>query len=175
MTTRTAWFAPFTHPTPERLETWFEREASRGWQPQELGDMSAIRLRLLRTNAARVRYVVDPQQSVDEDYRAKHEEAGWEYVGELSSLHVWRRRYQGDRPEALTDGAGRRARNRRVVRVAGAVGALALVGAAVRVALGVADVGGSSADWLLEAGALGLIGLTLATGAVALMRPHRPA
>ncbi|WP_291378747.1 DUF2812 domain-containing protein [Demequina sp.] len=170
MTTKTAWLAPFTHPTPERLEAWFEREAAAGWQPDELGDMSAIRLRMRKTKASQVRYVVDPQQRVDEDYIATYQDAGWQYVGELSSLHVWRRRYRDERPEAFTDSASRRARNRRLAWVTGAVGALALVGMVIRVGLGVAGIGASSEDWVLEAGVLALIGLPLVAVTAVLLR-----
>ena len=55
MTTKISWFAPFTHPTPERLETWLEHQAASGWEPRDLGDMSAIRMRLHQTKAATVR------------------------------------------------------------------------------------------------------------------------
>lgn len=170
MTKKSAWFAPFRHPTPERLEDWFEAQAALGWQPTELGDMSAIRLHLHRRKAARVRYVVDPQQEVDDDYRATYEDAGWEYVGELTSLHVWRRRYKGERPEAFTDHSSRRARDRRLAWVTGAVGALVLVGAVVRVAFGVAGAGASSEDWPLEAGLLALIGIPLVAVTAMLLR-----
>jgi len=170
MTKKSAWLAPFMHPTPERLEIWFEEQAALGWQPTELGDMSAIRLHLHRGKAAQVRYVVDPQQNVDDDYRATYEDAGWKYVGELTSLHVWRRRYKGARPEAFTDGSSRRAKDRRLVWVIGAVGALALVGAVVRVAVGVAGTGASDEDWPLEAGLLALIGIPLVAVTAVLMR-----
>lgn len=133
-------------PNSERFEDWFEAQAALGWQPTELGDMSAIRLHPHRRKAARVRYVVDPQQEVDEDSRATYADAGWESVGELTSLHVWRRRDKGECPEAFADRASRRARDRRLARVTGAVGALVLVGAVVRVAFGVAGAGASSED-----------------------------
>jgi hypothetical protein len=173
MTKKSAWIAPFMHPTPERLENWFEAQAALGWQPTELGDTSAIRLHLHRDKAAKVRYVVDPQQDPDDDYRATYEDAGWEYVGELTSLHVWRRTYKGARPEAFTDSSSRRARDRRVAWVTGLLGALVLAGAVVRVALGVAGVGASSEDWLLEAGLLALIGAPLIAVTAALLRRPR--
>ncbi|PKQ18119.1 MAG: hypothetical protein CVT68_05035 [Actinobacteria bacterium HGW-Actinobacteria-8] len=170
MTEKSAWFAPFRHPTPERLEEWFEAQAALGWQPKELGDMSAIRLHLHQGKAGQVRYVVDPQQDSDDDYRTTYEDAGWEYVGELTSLHVWRRRYKGERPEAFTDRASREARDRRLAWGTGIVGALALVGMVIRIALGVAGVGASSEDWLLEAGLLALIGAPLVALTAVLVR-----
>ncbi len=170
MTKKSAWLAPFMHPTPERLENWLEAQAALGWQPAELGDLSAIRLHLHKGKSARVRYVVDPQQGVDDDYRATYEDAGWEYVGELTSLHVWRRRYKNARPEAFTDHSSRRARDRRLAWATGVVGALVLVGAVVRVAFGVAGAGASSEDWPLEAGLLALIGIPLVAVTVVLVR-----
>lgn len=102
MTRRTAWFAAFLHPTPARLERWLERQSDLGWEPRALDDMSGMRLHLQSTKPARVRYVVDPQQSVDATYRAAHENEGWKYVGELSSLQVWSQRYEGPRPGSFT-------------------------------------------------------------------------
>ncbi len=170
MTKKSAWLTPFRHPTPERLENWLEAQAALGWQPTELDDMSAIRLHLHQGKAAQVRYVIDPQQDADDDYRATYEDAGWEYVGELTSLHVWRRRYTGARPEAFTDRPSRQARDRRLAWVTGVFGALVLLGAVVRVAFGVAGAGASSEDWLLEAGLLALIGIPLVAVTVVLAR-----
>lgn len=175
MTRRTAWFTAFVHPTPARLEHWLELQATRGWEPRELDDMSAIRMHLQAAKPAKVRYVVDPQQNADESYRATYEDARWTYVGELSSLHVWRRPYKGTRPEAFTDRPSRRARDVRMAWATGIVGTLALLGALTRVILGVAHIGSSAGDWPLEAGQLALIGVPLAAVTVALMRRRPPA
>jgi len=174
MTRRTAWFAAFVHPTPTRLENWFERQAAEGWEPRELDDMSALRMHLQRSKPAKVRYVVDPRQSVDDSYRATYEDAGWNYVGELSSLHVWSRRYTGTRPEAFTDRPSRRARDTRMAWATGIAGTLALVGALMRLILGLAGMGASAADWPLEAGLLALIGIPLVAVTVALTRRRPP-
>ncbi|NYI41669.1 DUF2812 domain-containing protein [Demequina lutea] len=174
MTRRTAWFAAFVHPTPARLEDWLELQASRGWEPRELDDMSAIRMHLQQAKPAKVRYVVDPQQKIDGNYRATYEDAGWKYVGELSSLQVWRRRYTGARPEAFTDRPSRRARDVRMAWATGTLGTLALLGALTRVILGVAAIGKSAEDWPLEAGILALIGIPLVAVTVALVRRRAP-
>lgn len=170
MTRRTAWFTAFVHPTPTRLENWLEIQAARGWEPRQFDDMSAIRMHLQETKPAKVRYVVDPQQKADENYRSLYEDAGWKYVGELSSLHVWSRRYKGVRPEAFTDRPSRRARDVRMAWGTGIVGTLALLGALTRVILKVADIGKSAEDWPLEAGILALIGLPLVAVTVVLAR-----
>jgi hypothetical protein len=174
MTRRTAWFTAFVHPTPSRLENWLELQAARGWAPRELDDMSAIRMHLQAAKPAKVRYVVDPQQKPDASYRATYEDAGWTYVGELSSLHVWSRRYTGARPEAFTDRSSRRARDGRFAWVTGVMGGLALLGAAVHLALGVAGLGGSWTDWALDAGLLTVIGAPLVAVTIALTRRHQP-
>ena len=175
MTRRTAWFTAFVHPTPARLENWLELQAARGWAPRELDDMSAIRMHLQEAKPAKIRYVVDPQQKTDASYRATYEDAGWKYVGELSSLHVWRRRYTGARPEAFTDRSSRRARDRRFAWVTGVMGGLALLGATVHVVLGLAGLGGSWTDWALDAGLLALIGMPFGAVTVGLVRRRPPA
>ena len=174
MTRRTAWFTAFAHPTPTKLEDWLELQAAQGWEPRELDDMSAIRMHLQATTPAKVRYVVDPQQKIDGSYRATYEDAGWKYVGELSSLQVWRRRYTGARPEAFTDRQSRRARDVRMAWATGVVGTLALLGAFTRVILGVVHIGKSAEDWPLEAGILALIGIPLVALTVALTRRRVP-
>jgi hypothetical protein len=173
MTRRTAWFTAFVHPTPTRLENWLELQAAQGWAPRELDDMSALRMHLQAAKPAKVRYVVDPQQKPDASYRATYEDAGWTYVGELSSLHVWSRRYTGARPEAFTDGSSRRARDKRFAWVTGVMGGLALLGALTRVILGVAHIGSSAGDWPLDAGLLTVIGAPLAAITISLMRRRK--
>lgn len=175
MKRRTAWFTAFAHPTPARLEDWLELQAAHGWEPRELDDMSAIRMHLQATKPAKVRYVVDPRQKVDGSYLATYQDAGWKYVGELSSLHVWSRRYKGDRPEAFTDRPSRRARDVRMAWATGTVGALAIIGALTRVLLGIAGTGKSAEDWPLEAGLLALVGIPLVAVTVTLMRRRAPA
>ncbi len=174
MTRRTAWFSAFTHPTPTRLEDWLERQAAQGWEPRQLDDMSAIRMHLQNSTPAAVRYVVDPQQKPDGSYRATYEDAGWKYVGELSSLQVWSRRYKGARPEAFTDRPTRRARDVRMAWATGIAGTLAVLGALTRVVLGTAGIGASAEDWPLEAGLFALIGIPLVVVTVALMRRRPP-
>ena len=132
-------------------------------------------MHLRAAKPATVRYVVDPRQNADESYSATHEDAGWTHVGELSSLHVWRHRYTGTRPEAFTDRSSRRARDVRMAWATGIVGILALLGALTRVSRGVAHIGNSAGDWPLEAGLLALIGVPLAAVTVALMRRRLPA
>ncbi len=170
MTRRTAWFAAFTHPTPSRLEAWLERQSAHGWEPRQLDDMSAMRMHLQAIKPAKVRYVVDPQQKPDGSYRATYENAGWTYVGELSSLQVWRRPYKGTRPAAFTDGPRRRPRDVRLAWVTGIVGALALLAALLRAILGLAGIGESEPDWPLEAGLLALVAIPLVVVTVVLMR-----
>ena len=174
MTRRTAWFAAFTHPTPIRLEQWFEHQATLGWEPRQLDDLSALRMHLQRTKPATMRYVVDPQQRVDESYRATHETAGWGYVGELSSLQVWRRPYKGARPETFVDRPRRRVRDVRMAWATGIAAAVILIGAATRAILGLAGIGSSASDWPLEAGLLALIGIPLVGVTVALTRTRHP-
>ena len=174
MTRRTAWFAAFTHPTPARLEDWLERQAAQGWEPRQLDDMSAIRMHLQEAKPVAVRYVVDPRQKPDDSYRATYEDAGWKYIGELSSLQVWSRRYTGARPEAFTDRPSRRARDVRMAWATGPLGALLILSAAVRVALGLAGIGASIEDWLLSAGLQALIGVPLVAVTVTLLRRRAP-
>jgi hypothetical protein len=94
-------------------------------------------MRLTRAASTTYRYVVDAQVSPRADYLATYEDLGWEHVGQMASMHIWRRPYVGRRPEAFTDSATMAERNGRFVLAAGVAASVMLVGAA---ALGIAAI-----------------------------------
>ena len=54
------------------------------------------------------------------EYRPTYEQFGWEYLGAMASAQIWRKPYDGERPEAFTqpsDIEGRRVRTAAAVSV----------------------------------------------------------
>ncbi len=131
------WLTPFRYVVPADYENWFEEKAAAGWHPVKVGQWSSIAMRFTKSTPKRYRYVVDMQAVPRKDYRRTYEEFGWEFVGQMASAMVWRREYDGERPESFSDAQSRRGRNKRffwAVSVSGflfAAGALAAAGAAV--------------------------------------------
>ncbi|MEI6100207.1 MAG: DUF2812 domain-containing protein, partial [Eubacteriales bacterium] len=50
-------------------------------------------------------------------YQQTYEQFGWEFVGQMASAFIWRREYEGERPEAFTDSESL---EKRTTRTAGA-------------------------------------------------------
>jgi hypothetical protein len=159
---------PFRKAVPADLEQWFEARAAEGWAATRLGQWSSIRMRLHRAEPAAYRYVVDMQAISRPDYVPMYEDFGWEHVGQMTGMHVWRRCYSGLRPEAFTDEASKRARTTRVATAAGFVGLLLVVGGvaeAVAAATGVFE----PVD-MLVAVLVGLMGVAICWVAVTIWR-----
>ncbi len=125
------------------------RRPRRDGSPRDLGDLSAIRLHLSQGQVrARCATWWTHSKNPDDDYRATYEDAGWEYVGELTSLHVWRRQYRGERPEAFTDRAESPGPRRRLAWVTGTVARPRAHRHGDPRRSGVAGIGASSEDWV---------------------------
>ena len=48
-------------------------------------------------------------------YKATYEQFGWEYLGRMSSVYIWRKEYKNERPEAFSDNESIIKRSRRTV------------------------------------------------------------
>lgn len=129
------WLTPFRYVVPADYENWFEEKAAAGWHPVKVGQWSSIAMRFTTSAPKKYRYVVDMQAAPKKDYRRMYEEFGWEFVGQMASAMVWRREYDGERPESFSDLQSRRGRNKRFFWAVSvsfflfAAGALATVGA----------------------------------------------
>lgn len=170
-TARAAWFVPFRHVVPADLERWFEQRAAEGLFAEWIRQWGSLRMTLTRRAPATYRYVVDAQPALPRsDYRTTYEDLGWEYVGQMASIHVWRRAYDGERPEAFTDRVSSTGRNLRFASAAGIAAALLLI-VAVALAVVAASAGGAAGTQLWLAASLSaVIGVAVAAAAVAIVR-----
>ena len=153
MSTKHEWFAAFRHTTPADFENWLEAQAREGWLCEHVGQWSSIRMTFERGEPATYRYVADVQVHPRPDYLSTYQDAGWERVGQMASETLWRRRYDGARPEAFTDAASKGARTRGFAGAAGvAAGVMAVGGLAALWAWRYADVSTGDARQMLAAG-----------------------
>jgi hypothetical protein len=101
---------------PANFENWFERMAAEGWHINRVRQWNSLWMTFKKGEPRKYRFVCDMQASPRKDYRATYEQFGWECLGRMASMYVWRMEYQGQRPEAFTDKESVVARNRRTVQ-----------------------------------------------------------
>ncbi len=153
MTTKSEWFASFRYVVPADFENWLEAQARDGWLCERVGQWSSIRMTFRKGEPAKYRYVADVQVHPRPDYQSTYKDAGWERVGQMASETLWRRKYEGERPEAFTDGASERARTHGFAGAAGiAAGVMAVGGLAALWAWRYADMSSRDARQMLVAG-----------------------
>lgn len=109
------WFSSMRHFNPEKYELWFEALAAQGYEPQ-MTPLSFIAMRFEKGPIKKVRYVVDVQAPAPKDYIPKYQSAGWELVGKMANMYVWRKEYGAERPEAFSDVEAVRNRNERYAK-----------------------------------------------------------
>ena len=106
-------FSAFKNVIPADYEHWFEELAATGWHPVTVGQWSSIAMRFEKSEPRKYRYVVDAQPTPKKDYKQSFVEFGWEYVGQMASMFVWRKEYTDVRPESFSDAPSREERNKR--------------------------------------------------------------
>ncbi len=131
MKTKTFWFTAFRYVVPADYEQWFELKAAEGWHPYKVGQWSSIAMRFTEGKPKKYRYVADMQPFPKKEYMQMYEEFGWEFVGQMASMMVWRREYENERPESFSDISSRKARNKRFIGAVAVSFVLFLVGALV--------------------------------------------
>ncbi len=100
---------------PANFENWFERMAAEGWHINHIRQWDSLLMTFKRGEPRKYRFICDMQASPRKEYRATYEQFGWEYLGRMASMHVWRMEYQGERPEAFSDRDSVVGRNRRTI------------------------------------------------------------
>ncbi len=118
MKTKTYWLSAFHFVVPADYEQWFEQLAAQGWHPVKVGQWNSIAMRFREGEPKKYRYVADMQPFPKKEYRQMYEEFGWEFVGQMASMMVWRREYTGERPESFSDASSRQDRNKRFIGAA---------------------------------------------------------
>lgn len=122
-------FSAFKYVVPTDYEHFFEDLAAKGWHPVKVGQWSSIAMHFEKSEPNKYRYVVDAQSTPKKGYKQTYEEFGWEYVGQMASMYVWRAEYSDVRPESFSDAPSREERNKRFYSAISVAFTIFLVGA----------------------------------------------
>jgi hypothetical protein len=112
---KTIFFSAFRYLLPSDYENWLERMAVDGWLIDRFRQWSSIVMTFRRADPGKYRFVYDPQVSPREEYIDTYKQFGWEYLGRMASAHMWRMKYEGERPEAFSDQDSIIKRNKRTI------------------------------------------------------------
>lgn len=112
---KTVLFPVYRMVVPADFENWLEKMASEGWHIGHIGQWSSILMTLKRGTPKKYRFVYDLQALPRKDYKSTYEQFGWEYLGRMASVYIWRKEYKNERPEAFSDQESIIKRSRRTV------------------------------------------------------------
>ncbi len=102
---------------PEKVEKWLESMALNGWIPYTV-DMLGVRFKFKKSKSRKVRYCVDFQQNIEDQYIKLLEDDGWELLwNDAWGWYIWKKAYVKERPSLYTDSTSLIERNNRVLKV----------------------------------------------------------
>lgn len=104
---------------PEKIENWLEEMEQDGWNLIKV-DFNYLRFKFEKGEYRKIRYCVDYQNRVDDNYFGILKEDGWELVGDRSiPWYMWRKSYDNERPNIYTDAKSLIERNNRQLMTVG--------------------------------------------------------
>lgn len=116
--TKAAWFLPFRYIAPADLENYYEQMDAEGWHVEKIRQFNSFCTTFKRSEPQKNRYVVDLNAKFKiKNYIDTYTSFGWELVGQMASMYVWRKAYREERPEAFTDPASINERSDNFLRV----------------------------------------------------------
>jgi hypothetical protein len=115
---RTRWFLPWQD---EKEETWLEEMSKTGWHLKsvQLPCVYSFEKGVPCRNVYRLDYMLMKKDKLDE-YLQIFQDAGWDYVGEMSNWRYWRKRVvNGETPEIFTDNESKIRKYQRLLAIMG--------------------------------------------------------
>lgn len=112
------WLSAFRNVVPADYENWLEDSSLQGWNIDKIDQWSSILMTFKRGNPKKYRYVYDVQAMPKKDYKTTYEEFGWEFVGQMASVFIWRKEYKQERPESFSDKESLEKRSKRDIAAA---------------------------------------------------------
>ena len=137
-TTKRAWWTPYKYAAPSDWEHFMEDMAAQGWNVDKIRQSSSFCMVFRKTEPKRYRYVMDLNAFPKKDYTATFEAFGWELVGKMASEYIWRKEYEGERPEAFSSEESRIKRSMNIINVLRILLLLMLAGAGIVTAVRIA-------------------------------------
>ena len=118
--TKTAWHWWWGW-NPEKIENWLEEKEIEGWHLLK-ADVAYIRFKFEKGESRKVRYCIDYQLNVQNNYFELFKEDGWELMGEkFVPWYIWRKPYDDERPDIYTDTKSLIERNNRQLKTVGII------------------------------------------------------
>lgn len=100
----------------EKVENWLEDMEQNGWSLFKF-DFTMMRFKFKEVESRKVRYCLDYQMNVEDNYYELFKEDGWELVDyTISPWYVWRKPYEDNKPSIYTDTISLIERNNRQIR-----------------------------------------------------------
>ncbi|MEX1307845.1 MAG: DUF2812 domain-containing protein [Eubacteriales bacterium] len=146
---RIEWFTAYKHVVPSDYEKWFEDLAKEGWHPTKIRHTSSMRMVLEKSEPKKYKYAIELLGRLSPERKAMYADFGWEYVGRMSSIFVWRKEYTDKRPEMFSDKPSTKKRSQRFIVAISFSFGIFLLGFMISIGLMLAKWFGSSAmEWL---------------------------
>ncbi|MDD5658826.1 MAG: DUF2812 domain-containing protein [Actinomycetota bacterium] len=108
-------FPAFKRVVPKDFENWLEKMAAEGWHIERIRQWSSMLMIFIKGEPKNYRYIYDLRAVASKDYILTYEQFGWQYLGRMASVYVWRMEYKDKRPEVFTDKDSITSRNNRTV------------------------------------------------------------
>jgi hypothetical protein len=108
-------FPAWKRVVPSDFEKWLEEMAAKGWHIDRIRQWSSMFMIFKKGKLKKYRYVYDLRAVATKDYISTYEQFGWEYLGRMASVYIWRMEYTDKRPEAFTDRESLAGRNNRTI------------------------------------------------------------
>src|SRR5690606_10982946 len=103
---------------PEKMEAWLERMEAAGWNLVRV-HWGGVKFTFEKGTPSTVRYCIDYRMESDAEHIYLLEDAGWELMLNHSGWFIWRKPYEGRKPELFTDIDSLLERNKRMLRLYG--------------------------------------------------------
>ena len=114
-TKRIVFFPFFKRVVPSDFENWLEKMAADGWHIERMRQGSSMIMIFIKGLPKRYRYVYDLRAAANKDYISTYEQFGWQHLGKMASVNIWRMEYSDNRPEAFSDKDSIKGRNKRTI------------------------------------------------------------
>lgn len=109
------YFTAYRNVVPSEYEKWFEEYAAEGWHPIKINHFSSMVMTFEKNEPKKYKYAIELLGRLKKDRIKIYKDFGWEYVGRMSSIFVWRSEYENKRPELFTDTESKVLRSKRFV------------------------------------------------------------
>lgn len=101
---------------PENIENWLEAMDKKGWNLFKV-DFNYIRFKFEKGESRKIRYCIDYQINVQDNYFELFKEDNWELIGHKATpWYIWRKSYEDERPNIYTDTKSLIERNNRLIK-----------------------------------------------------------